>query len=83
MVQRLYVLSRKGDSDGKAGRRPIIRFDRPYRAAAFVDRVQPLLGDIRVDWFRQPDGGFQVVMIYESPAQLKRGRRLLSGLGLD
>jgi len=78
-----YVLSRKGSAGGKSGRRPIIRFDRPYRAAAFVDQVQPLLGDVRVDWFRQPDGGFQVVLIYDSPTQLQRGRKLLSGLGFE
>jgi len=78
-----YVLSRKGSAGAGSGRQFIIRFRRPYRAAAFVERVQPVLGDIRVDWFRQPDGGFQVVLVYDSPAQLRRGRKLLKGLGFE
>jgi hypothetical protein len=79
-----YVLrSRKSGTGTDSGRLPLIRFDRPYRAAAFVDTVQAVLGDIRVDWFRQPDGAFQVVLLYESPAQLRRGRKLLSDLGFE
>jgi hypothetical protein len=59
----------------------IIRFARPYRAAAFVESLQPSFGDIRLDWFRRPDGGFDVVMLYASETQLGRGQQLLSDMG--
>jgi len=59
----------------------VIRFDRPYRAAAFVDTLQPGFGDIRLDWFRRPEGGFDVVMLYSSEQEKSRGRQLLSALG--
>jgi hypothetical protein len=84
-----YVLH--GDRKGRpaAQRRPysekdrlfIIHFSRPYRAAAFVENLQPRFGDIRLDWFRLPDGGFDVVMLYTSEKQLSDGQRLLSGMG--
>jgi hypothetical protein len=83
-----YVLQGRGQ--GAAGRRDsggqgrvlVIRFSRPYRAAAFVDSVQPRLGDIRLDWFRRPDGDFDVVMLYAHEDDLRRGRRLLGAMGL-
>jgi hypothetical protein len=59
----------------------VIRFDRPYRAAAFVDTLQPSFGAIRLDWFRRPEGGFDVVMLYSSEQEKHRGRQLLSDLG--
>jgi len=84
-----YVLN--GDRTGRpaAKRRPysgqdrlfIIHFARPYRAAAFVESLQQRFGDIRLDWFRLPDGGFDVVMLYSSEKQLTEGRRLLSRMG--
>jgi soluble lytic murein transglycosylase-like protein len=59
----------------------VIRFARPYRAAAFVDTLQPRFGDIRLDWFRRPKGGFDVVMLYTSQQELDRGQQLLSAMG--
>ena len=59
----------------------VIRFARPYRAEAFVESLQPRFGDIRLDWFRRPDEGFDVVMLYASEKELGRGRRLLSDMG--
>jgi len=82
-----YVLNGGGKAGkGRAtgdGRLLVIRFLRPYRAAAFVESLQPMLDGIRLDWFRRPSGDFDVMMIYQSPEQLKRGRRLLSGLGIE
>jgi len=65
------------------GRWFIIRFDRPYRAAAFVDSLQPGLGDIRLDWFRRPDKGFDVVMLYADETELARGQQLLAAMGFQ
>ncbi|MGB5178050.1 MAG: lytic transglycosylase domain-containing protein [Gammaproteobacteria bacterium] len=59
----------------------IIHFSRPYRAAAFVDRLQPGFGDLRLDWFRRVDGGFDVVMLYASESERRRGQQLLGNLG--
>ena len=59
----------------------IIRFARPYRAAAFVDSLQPGFGDIRLDWFRRPDKSFEVVMLYADEKELARGQRLLTAMG--
>jgi hypothetical protein len=59
----------------------VIRFARPYRAAAFVESLQPRFGDIRLDWFRRPDEGFDVVMLYASEKELGRGQQLLSDMG--
>ncbi|MEA3243779.1 MAG: lytic transglycosylase domain-containing protein [Pseudomonadota bacterium] len=59
----------------------VIRFARPYRAAAFVESLQPRFGDIRLDWFRRPDEGFDVVMLYASEKELGRGRQLLADMG--
>ncbi len=63
------------------GRLFIIHFARPYRAAAFVDSLQPGFGDIRLDWFRRPDKGFDVVMLYASEKELAQGQQLLSAMG--
>lgn len=84
-----YVLNGSGKAPAAAGRQRyagqgrlfVIHFSRPYRAAAFVDRLQPGFGDLRLDWFRLPDGGFDVVVLYADEAQLSRGRRLLARLG--
>ena len=59
----------------------IIHFSRPYRAAAFVDRLQPGFGDLRLDWFRRADGGFDVVMLYADEEERSRGQQLLSRMG--
>jgi hypothetical protein len=59
----------------------IIRFSRPYRAAAFVDRLQPGFGELRLDWFRRTDGDFDVVMLYADEAERRRGQQLLDKLG--
>jgi Transglycosylase SLT domain len=84
-----YVLTAGGKRPAAAPPRPyaeedrlfVIRFARPYRAAAFVDTLQPRFGDIRLDWFRRPEGGFDVVMLYTSEQELDRGQQLLSALG--
>ena len=59
----------------------IIRFSRPYRAAAFVETLQPGFGELRLDWFRRADGDFDVVMLYSGEQELERGQRLLANMG--
>jgi hypothetical protein len=59
----------------------IIHFSRPYRAAAFVETLQPRFGELRLDWFRRPQGGFDVVMLYADATEKDRGEHLLSAMG--
>ena len=59
----------------------VIRFSRPYRAAAFVNKLQPEFGELRLDWFRRVDGGFDVVMMYANEGQKQMGLRLIDRLG--
>jgi len=84
-----FVLNGSSKAAGSAARKRysgqerlfIIHFSRPYRAAAFVDRLQPGFGELRLDWFRRADGGFDVVMLYASESERRRGQQLLSNLG--
>jgi hypothetical protein len=69
--------------DVAKGRLRLIRFSRPYRAAAYVAAVQPLLGDLRVDWFERPQGGFEVVLSYRDGKQLRRARAALRAIGIE
>lgn len=85
-----YVLkgSNKVDNDAPRQRYSeqerlfIIHFSRAYRAAAFVDSLQPGFGKLRLDWFRRTDGGFDVVLLYANEAERSRGRKLLDKMGL-
>ena len=59
----------------------VIRFSRPYRAAAFVANLQAEFGELRLDWFRRPDGRFDVVLLFADEEEQDRGRTLLERLG--
>jgi len=61
----------------------VIHFSRPYRAAAFVNNLQPKLKGIQLEWFRRPRGGFDVMMQYDSVQQRSKGIRRLSELGIS
>lgn len=84
-----YVLNGGGKIDNgvsrqrytEQGRLFVINFSRPYRAAAFVDSLQRGFGDLRLDWFRQSDGGFDVVMLYADEVERSRGKQLLGQMG--
>jgi len=60
----------------------IIHFSRPYRAAAFVDTLQPEFGELRLDWFRRAEGGFDVVVLFANESERSRGQQLLDRMGL-
>ena len=82
-----YVIGKQGTGGTKRqpyadqGRLFVIRFARPYRAEAFVKSLQPRLGDLRLDWFRKPDGQFDVVLITSNPKEMKQGKQRLAQLG--
>ncbi len=70
------------DGNLSSNRLFVIHFSRPYRAAAFVNNLQPKLKGIRLEWFRRPQGGFDVMMQYDSVKQRSKGIRRLSELGI-
>ncbi len=63
------------------GRSTLVSFAEPYRAAAFVTRLEQHAPDLKLDWFRQGVGEFSVVLIYEDREQFRNSARLLAGAG--
>jgi hypothetical protein len=67
------------------GQSTLLTFGEPYRAEAFIARLEEHSPDLTLDWFRRGTGEFEVVMTYadreefnQSAAQLAR-----SGFRLD
>lgn len=81
-----YVL---GDRRGPAspslysalGRTTLLSFGEPYRAAAFVSRMESAAPGLSLDWFRKDVGRFAVVLVYEDRAEFDRNAKLLSDAG--
>jgi hypothetical protein len=67
----------------KEGRLEVIRFSRPFRAAALVDSLRERQPRLRLDVFRRPSGDFSVVLLFADQAERARGLRRLEDLGLD
>ena len=63
------------------GRSTLIEFGEPYRAAAFVDRLESKAPGVPLDWFRKGVGRFAVVMIYEDKTEFDRQAGLLRRAG--
>ena len=83
-----YVL---GNSPGKRpagehlysqlGRSTLVSFGEPYRAAAFVTKLEQRAPELRLDWFRKGVGKFAVVLIYEDREDFDRSAGLLQQSG--
>lgn len=61
------------------GRTTVVTFAEPYRAIAFIERMERHAPDLELDWFREDVGRFDVVLHYDdredfraSAAQLNR-----------
>lgn len=67
------------------GRSTLVSFAEPYRAAAFVERLEQNAPELNLDWFRIGVGEFSVVLIYEDREQFSNSARLLAraGFALD
>lgn len=63
------------------GRSTLVDFGEPYRAAAFVARLEERAPDVQLDWFRKGVGRFSVVMTYEDRDQFDRHATLLARAG--
>ncbi len=59
----------------------LITFDTPYRAAAFVERLNRVLPAVRLDLFRTAARTFSVVVLYRGEGELSRSRVALSRMG--
>jgi hypothetical protein len=67
------------------GRSTLLTFGEPYRAEAFVARLEQRAPGVQLDWFREGTGEFAVVLIYEDRAAFDRSASLLrhAGFRLD
>ena len=63
------------------GRTPLLDFSEPYRAAAFVERLEQRAPDLQLDWFRAGIGQFSVMLLYEDKTQFDRSAQLLADAG--
>ncbi len=43
--------------------------------------LQPEFGELRLDWFRRAEGGFDVVVLFANDAERSRGQQLLDSMG--
>ncbi len=63
------------------GRSALVSFAEPYRAAAFVSRLEQHAPELRLDWFRKSVGRFEVILIYEDRDEFARSANLLAQIG--
>lgn len=63
------------------GQSTLLTFGEPYRAQAFVERLEGLSPALNLDWFRRGTGEFEVVMTYADRGEFDAGARLLRQAG--
>ena len=63
------------------GRTTVISFGEPYRAAAFIERMDRQAPGLELDWFRRGVGEFVVVLSYRDREDFARSTSLLSRAG--
>ncbi|MGB5165709.1 MAG: lytic transglycosylase domain-containing protein [Woeseiaceae bacterium] len=63
------------------GQSTLLTFAEPYRAEAFIARLETGSEDLRLDWFRRGVGEFEVVMTYADREQFERGATTLRRMG--
>jgi hypothetical protein len=63
------------------GQSTLLTFGEPYRAEAFIERLEGRSPDLSLDWFRRGTGEFEVVMTYANREEYERSARVLQGAG--
>ena len=63
------------------GQSTLLTFGEPYRAAAFIERLERKAPDLSLDWFRRGTGEFEVVMTYASREEFDASARRLRNAG--
>ena len=63
------------------GQSTLLTFGEPYRAEAFIERLERKAPDLSLDWFRRDTGEFEVVMTYASREEFNTRARQLRNAG--
>ena len=63
------------------GQSTLVTFGEPYRAEAFVERLERLAPELKLDWFRRATGRFEVVMTYADREEFDVSARRLQDAG--
>ena len=63
------------------GQSTLLTFGEPYRAAAFIERLEKHSDELSLDWFRRGTGEFEVVMTYADRDEFDRSVRQLARAG--
>jgi hypothetical protein len=83
-----YVLGNNGSVKkapdtlySEIGQSTLITFGEPYRAEAFILRLEKSSPNLSLDWFRRGTGEFEVVLTYASREEFDNSARLLGSAG--
>lgn len=63
------------------GQSTLLTFGEPYRAEAFIERLEAHSTGLNLDWFRRDTGKFEVVMTYADRDEFERSARQLQDAG--
>ena len=63
------------------GQSTLLTFGEPYRAEAFIERMEKQTPGLRLDWFRRGTGEFEVVMTYADREEFDRSAQRLVAAG--
>lgn len=63
------------------GQSTLLTFGEPYRAEAFITRLEDMAPGLSLDWFRRGTGEFEVVMTYASREEFDTSARRLRNAG--
>jgi len=65
----------------EVGQSTLLTFGEPYRASAFIERLESNAPELSLDWFRRGTGEFEVVMTYADKEGFDRSARMLERAG--
>ena len=63
------------------GQSTLVTFGEPYRASAFIERLETSAPKLSLDWFRRGTGEFEVVMTYADKDSFDRSAQMLERAG--
>ena len=63
------------------GQSTLLTFGEPYRAEAFIERLEGSSPELNLDWFRRGTGEFEIVMTYANREEFERSARRLRSAG--
>ena len=63
------------------GQSTLVTFGEPYRAEAFIARLEDKAPGLSLDWFRRGTGEFEVVMTYADREEFDTSARQLRNAG--